>query len=119
MEGSGILRVTESARAVAALFHDPPKEAEWRPILKGVSRLAFGTLPPVLREAYGVPLDDVRRAAMHATFSAIRLLRPALPPRYRSIAPYQDWRLSRRGKGRSGEVDRARRAAGIRLDRTN
>jgi len=92
--GSGILRVNDSARRIADLFRDPPKEAEWRPVLKGVSRLAFGTLPPVLREAYGFPLGDVRRAAMRATFAAARLLRPALPPRYRYIAPYQDWRLS-------------------------
>jgi uncharacterized protein (DUF2236 family) len=115
---SGMLRVDDSARRIADLFRDPPKEAEWRPVLKGVSRLAFGTLPPALREAYGFPLGDVRRAAMHATFAATRLLRPALPSRYRYIAPYQDWRLSHRGKERSGEVERARRAAGIRLDRT-
>ena len=115
---SEILRVDDSARRVAELFRDPPKEAEWRLVLKGVSRLAFGTLPPVLREAYGFPLDDVRRAAMRATFAAARLLRPALPPRYRFIAPYQDWRFSRRRKDRPGEVERARRAAGISLDRT-
>jgi uncharacterized protein (DUF2236 family) len=112
---SGILRVDDSARRIADLFRDPPKEAEWRPVLKGVSRLAFGTLPPTLREAYGFPLDYMRRAAMHATFSATRLLRPVLPSRYRYIAPYQDWRLSRRGKDRPSQVERARRAAGIRL----
>ena len=43
--GRGDLQVTDSARKVAELFYDPPAEAEWRPILKGVSRLAFGTLP--------------------------------------------------------------------------
>jgi len=115
---SGILRVDDSARRVAELFRDPPKEAEWRPVLKGVSRLAFGTLPSVLREAYGFPLGNVRRVAMGATFAATRLFRPALPPRYRYIAPFQEWRLAQRGGGRAGEVERARRAAGIRLDRT-
>ena len=115
---SGILRVDDSARRIADLFRDPPKEAEWRPVLKGVSRLAFGTLPPALREAYGFPLGAGRRAATRATFAATRLLRRALPPRYRYIAPFQEWRLAQRGGGRAGEVERARRAAGIRLDRT-
>ena len=114
---SGLLRVDGSASRVADLFRNPPKEAEWRPVLKGVSRLAFGTLPSVLREAYGFPLGPGRSAAMRATFAAIRGLRPALPPRYRYIAPYQEWRLAHRGKDHPGEVERARRAAGVRLDR--
>ena len=42
------------AERVADLFRDPPREAEWRPVLKGVSRLAFGTLPPELRRLYGI-----------------------------------------------------------------
>ena len=40
------LLVTDAARAVFDLFMHPPKEATWRPILKGVARMAFGTLPP-------------------------------------------------------------------------
>jgi len=87
---SGIIRSTDAALRVAALFHDPPREAEWRPVLKGVSRLAFGTLPPELRRVYGVEVGPTRRQAMRATFAATRLLRPLLPPRYRFIAPYQD-----------------------------
>jgi len=87
---SGIIRSTDAALRVAALFHDPPREAEWRPVLKGVSRLAFGTLPPELRRVYGVEVGPARRQAMRATFAATRLLRPLLPPRYRFIAPYQD-----------------------------
>ncbi|MGH2649975.1 MAG: oxygenase MpaB family protein, partial [Actinomycetota bacterium] len=89
---SGILRVTDSARRVAQLFHHPPREAEWRPILRGVSRLAFATLPPQLREMYGISMGPAARATVAATFAATRLLRPLLPPRYRYIAPYQDWR---------------------------
>ena len=110
---SGIPRVGEAARRVAALFRDPPREAEWRPVLKGVSRLAFGTLPPELRRLYGIEVGGGRRAAMCATFAATRALRPLLPPRYRFIAPYQEWR-----SGRSGQVGDARRSAGIRLDET-
>lgn len=115
---SGTLRVTDSARTVAELFTHPPREAEWRPILKGVSRLAFATLPPELRAMYGVRVGPSKRLAMRGTFAATRALRPLLPPRYRYIAPYQEWRLRRRGKPVPGGIDEVRRSAGIRLDRT-
>ncbi len=114
---SGILRMTASARTVAELFRDPPREAEWRPILRGVSRLAFATLPAQLREMYGVSLSGPKRAAQDATFALTRTLGPLLPARYRFIAPYQEWRLRQRGRMPPSEVDRARRRAGIRLDR--
>jgi uncharacterized protein (DUF2236 family) len=110
---SGILRVGAAARRVAALFRDPPREAEWRPVLMGVSRLAFGTLPPELRELYGIRLGPVRREAMRATFATTRALRPLLPSRYRHIAPYHGWRT-----GETGRSERTRRSVGIRLDRT-
>jgi len=117
VEASGILRFTDAAERVAALFHNPPKEAEWRPVLRLVSRLAFGTLPPTVRSLYGVELTPVGRAAMRTGFAAIRAARPLLPRRYRYIAPYQEWLLRRRGLEPS-LVARARRRAGIRLDRT-
>ena len=94
---SGILRATESARRVAQLFDHPPREAEWRPVLRAVSRLAFATLPPELREMYGISLGPAKRTAMAATFAATRVLRPLLPSRYRYIAPYQEWRRARAG----------------------
>jgi len=91
----GDLLVTDAARSVARLFEEPPAEAQWRPVLRGVSRLAFGTLPPELREAYGVPLGPLPRAAMTAAFAGTRVARPFLPPRLRYIAPYQAWRDGR------------------------
>jgi uncharacterized protein (DUF2236 family) len=114
---SGLLRVDDSARRVAELFRDPPREAEWRPVLKGVSRLAFGTLPPSLREAYGFAVGPARRTAMRATFATTRALRPLLPPRYRYIAPYHEWLLRERGRPVPSRVEQGRRSAGIRLDR--
>jgi uncharacterized protein (DUF2236 family) len=117
VEASGILRVSPAARAVANLFDDPPPEAEWRPVLKGVSRLAFGTLPETVRLLYGVELTPRRHAAMRVAFASMRALGPVLPPRYRYIAPYQEWRARVRGKGSSETVEAARRAVGIRLDR--
>jgi uncharacterized protein (DUF2236 family) len=117
VEASGILRVSDAAKRVAALFHDPPREAEWRPILRLVSRLAFGTLPPVVQTMYGIDLTAPRRAAMRVAFPAMRAIRPLLPRRFRYIAPYQDWLLRRRGLEPSLAA-RARERAGIRLDQT-
>ena len=114
VERSGILRVTEGARRVADLFAHPPREAEWRPVLAGVSRLAFATLPASIREGYGIPSSPRRRRSASATLAAIRRLRPLLPARYRYIAPYQEWLQRSKGRRPDG-VSRARRSAGIRL----
>jgi uncharacterized protein (DUF2236 family) len=115
IEDSGILRVTQGARKVLDLFLEPPREAEWRPVLKGVSRLAYGTLPPRLREAYGLPFGPGKRAAMGAAFPIIRATRPLLPPKYRYIAPYNEWRLRERGVDSGGNLEQARKRVGIRL----
>ena len=115
VEESGILRVTDSARRVADLFYHPPADAEWRPLLKGVSRLAFATLPPQLREQYGIRVGAGKRASMSATFAATRMVRQLLPPKFRYIAPYNEWRRGRRGTEPSREAVEARRRAGIRL----
>jgi len=112
----GDLQVTDSARKVAELFYDPPAEAEWRPVLRGVSRLAFATLPPPLRDAFGIRLGAGKRAAMRATFAATRLARPLLPPKLRYIAPYQEWRLRERGIDRPSEMAHALKRVGIRPD---
>ena len=88
---TGILRVTDGATHVARLFLDPPREAQWRPVLAGVARMAFGTLPRPLQRAYGVPTSLSRRALLGAAFGLTRALRPWLPPRYRYIAPYTRW----------------------------
>jgi uncharacterized protein (DUF2236 family) len=86
---SDVLRVTEGARSVAALFRRPPPDAEWRPVLRAVSWWAFGSLPPRLRELYGVPWSPAREAAFRATFRSLRLARPLIPRRFRWILPAQ------------------------------
>jgi uncharacterized protein (DUF2236 family) len=115
LEDRGDLQVTEGARRVHQLFLDPPPEAEWRPVLRGVSRLAFNTLPPRVREMYGIRVGPATQAAMRATFAAIRAGRPFLPARFRFLAPYNEWRARERGEPGLADLDRARRAAGIRL----
>jgi uncharacterized protein (DUF2236 family) len=117
-ERRGELRVTEGARRVAELFLDPPEEAEWRPVLKGVARLAFATLPPGVREMYGFDVGPVKERAARATLVATRALRPLLPPNVRYIAPYAEWRLRQKGRSVPSEVEAVRRSVGIRLDRT-
>jgi uncharacterized protein (DUF2236 family) len=115
MVGGGELVVTEAARRVADLFRSPPPEAEWRPVLWGVSRLAFATLPEPLHAPFGISVGPAKRAAMAATFAATRAVRPLLPARFRFIAPYHEWLVRRRGQATPGAVERARRRAGIRL----
>ncbi len=77
--------------------------------------MAYGTLPPRVREMYGLPFGAVKRGAMRAAFPAIRLVRPILPPKLRFIQPYNDFLLRRRGHEPGEEVARARKRAGIRL----
>jgi len=93
---SGQLRFTDGAEVVAGLFADPPRDAQWRPVLRGVGGLAFGTLPEGLRELFGVRLGRGRDAAMRATFAAIRTGRPLLPAKFRYIAPYHESLRERR-----------------------
>jgi uncharacterized protein (DUF2236 family) len=113
--GSRELLVTDAARSVAGLFFDPPSDAQWRPVLKAVARLAFGTLPLDVREGYGFPFGSGRRAGTRATFAILRAVRPLLPPKHRFIAPYQGWRSRQRGRDGGGGMAAARRSLGIRL----
>src|SRR5436190_1440218 len=91
VEDRGELAVTDGARRVAGLFMDPPRDAEWRPILPQVARLAFGTLSPHLREMYGIRWNTAKEAALRSTFALMRAAGPLLPAKYRYIEPYNDW----------------------------
>ena len=114
-EDRGELQVTEGARRVLDLFLDPPEEAQWRPLLRGVSRLAFGTLSDRLREMYGLPFGPVKHAGMRATFPLIRAVRPLLPARYRFIAPYAEFLMRQRGLEPHVDASDVRKRVGIRL----
>jgi uncharacterized protein (DUF2236 family) len=114
-EDRGELQVTDGARRVLDLFFDPPEEAEWRPVLRGVSRLAYGTLPEGIREMYGMPFGPLKRGAMRASFPAIRAARPLLPPKYRFIAPYTEFLMRQQGIDPGVDLAEARKRVGIRL----
>ena len=58
-------------------------------MLRAVSWWAFGTLPPAIREMYGVRWSPARQMALRATLRWLRLFRPAIPPRFRHIMPAQ------------------------------
>jgi uncharacterized protein (DUF2236 family) len=83
------LVVTDASLRVAALFRDPPPEAEWRPVLRRVSRWAFATLPPRLRAMYGTRSRRFGRAGHRAELAALRSVRPLIPRRFRLILPAQ------------------------------
>ena len=112
---AGDLVVTDAARRVAGLFFDPPRGAQWRPILRLVARLAVATLPAEVRDGYEIPYGVGARSGGRAAFSAMRALRPLLPPRYRFIAPYQRWKRGETGHSPTDELVRFRRSLGIRL----
>jgi uncharacterized protein (DUF2236 family) len=48
---------------------------------------AFGSLPPPLRAQYGVRWSPAHDVAMRANLRVVRVLRPAIPPRFRYILP--------------------------------
>ena len=109
---SGILRVEEAAERVAALFRDPPREAEWRPVLAGVSRLAFGTLSPELGRSTGwssprSPGGDARGLRRDEMVPAAA---PRPLPVHRAVP---GWLLRRAGKPVPERVTRARRSIGL------
>lgn len=114
-ESRGELQVTDGARKVLDLFVNPPKEAEWRPVLRAVSRLAYGTLPTGIRDMYGLDLGPLKQAGMRAAFPLIRVGRPFLPPKYRFIAPYTEFLMRQKGIDPGVDLAEARKRAGIRL----
>lgn len=109
------LLITDDARTVAGLFAHPPAEAEWKPVLRAVSRWAFGTLPSPVREGYGVSWNPAKQALLRATLAGVKLAHGLIPPKHRYIAPYQEGLRRRRGEEPAGTVERARKQAGIRL----
>jgi uncharacterized protein (DUF2236 family) len=115
VESSGILRATDATAKVASLFRDPPKEAEWRPVLGVVARLAFGSLSSAYRALYGVDLTPRRRASMRGAFAVLRAVRPLLPARYRFIAPYQERQLAQRRSGDRTGFEGSGRASSLAL----
>ena len=81
------LVVSDAALRVAELIRRPPREAEWRPVLRAVAWWAFGTLPPPLRHKFGVRWGPLKEARLRSSLAALKVARPAIPRRFRWIVP--------------------------------
>jgi uncharacterized protein (DUF2236 family) len=90
---SGILSVTEDTMRVAGLIRRPPPEVPWRPVLWQVAWWAFATLPPPLREQYGVRWSPAKELRLRGSLRTLKALRPVLPARFREIMPARSARL--------------------------
>jgi hypothetical protein len=64
---------------------------------------------------YGMPFGPIKRSAMRASFPLLRVGHHLIPPKYRYIAPYQEFLLRQRGVEVDSEVEKVRRSVGIRL----
>lgn len=87
---SGTLRVTDETMKVGDLIRNPPPGVPWRPVLRRVSRWAFGTLPAPLREAYGVRWNAFRELELRGSLGTLKLVRPLLPASVREILPARE-----------------------------
>jgi uncharacterized protein (DUF2236 family) len=83
----GILRVGTDTMKVANLIRHPPPGVPWRPVLRQVARWAFGTLPPSLREAYGIRWGPLQEFQLRGSLATLKLIRPAIPGKFREIVP--------------------------------
>jgi len=92
---SGILQTSPGSDALVDIFRNWPDEAEWKPVLRGVAWWAFGTLPPPLRELYGIRWNAAKDLTLRANLAAVGATRPLLPPKFRFIEPYNAWREHR------------------------
>jgi uncharacterized protein (DUF2236 family) len=93
---SGDLLVGDAALQVAELFRRPPPEAMWRPALSLIAWWAFATLPGELREGYGFRWSRLGDLALRANLGTLRIVRPAVPERWRWIVPARR-AMARRG----------------------
>jgi uncharacterized protein (DUF2236 family) len=89
----GILRVTEDTMRVADLIRRPPREVPWRPVLWQVAWWAFATLPPPLRQRFGVRWTPFRQFRLRGSIGTLKLVRPILPGRLREIVPARTARM--------------------------
>jgi uncharacterized protein (DUF2236 family) len=84
---SGILRRTDDAMVVATLVRDPPDGVPRHWLWKLISFLSLHTLPPALRELYGVRHTPLHELGLRTVCWVMRHDRPLMPPRWRFIAP--------------------------------
>jgi uncharacterized protein (DUF2236 family) len=90
MLASGVLEVTDTARALAREVLAPPAPRILRPALWLAALPAVGLLPPSIRVGYGLPWDARRARALALVAGATRVSLPLVPP------PLRYWGAARR-----------------------
>jgi uncharacterized protein (DUF2236 family) len=90
MLASGVLEVTDTARALAREVLAPPAPRILRPALWLAALPAVGLLPPSIRVGYGLPWDARRAWALALVAGATRVSLPLVPP------PLRYWGAARR-----------------------
>jgi uncharacterized protein (DUF2236 family) len=90
MLASGVLEVTDTARALARQVLAPPAPRILRPALWLAALPAVGLLPPSIRAGYDLPWDARRARALALVAVATRVSLPLLPP------PLRYWAAARR-----------------------
>lgn len=92
---SGVLEVTDTARALAREVLAPPAPRVLRPALWLAALPAVGLLPPAIREGYRLPWDARRARALALVAAAARGTLPLVPP------PLRYWAVARRAMRRA------------------
>jgi uncharacterized protein (DUF2236 family) len=95
---SGRLQVTDVAREVADLIRGGPVPWHLKPIWKFISFAAIGTLPDAVRRLYGFRWGPWQQRWLGLNLRLLKLLRPALPTRFRLILPARVARRRLRGE---------------------
>ena len=101
MVGGDVLAVGPEARRIGLGLVSAPKP--WLPLPRWFRDLTSHTLPPRLREAYGLPYGPAERRRAERAIRRLRRLYPLLPRRLRHVGPYQEAvaRLAGRGPDRT------------------
>jgi uncharacterized protein (DUF2236 family) len=79
MLGSGEIRVTDAARALARAIVYPPAPGLAAPALWLVRRITIGLLPPAIRTDYGFPWGPRDEALFGLSTALVRTLLPLTP----------------------------------------
>lgn len=96
MLDGGQLTVTETSRALArAVLYPPHWRMAW-PAFRAMQLLTIGTLPPLIREAYGFEWREREARALSRWMTVIRATLRFVP------AVMREWPVSRRAASRPG-----------------
>lgn len=83
-----VLHVTPAAKQLCTALLSGPSWV-FRPFAPGNYLLAGGTLPPRIREAYGLPWNPAMQFAYRQSVRAVRAAVPLLPPPLRYLPAYR------------------------------